>query len=125
MHPAIRDELAQRSRLAGGAYQIHVIPLLVETGRVEDYDRVLLVDCPESVQMDRLIARDGVDKGLANRILNAQATREQRLASADDVIMNTGTLEDLDAFVETLHKNYSLLALRLNQLAPSPTNGKA
>lgn len=113
MHPAIREELARRSRLAQGEYQIHVIPLLVETGRVDDYDRVLVVDCPENIQIARLISRDGFDEALANRIVNAQATREQRLARADDVIVNTGTLVELAAFVDTLHKNYSLLAERL------------
>jgi len=113
MHPAIRAELARRTQLADGVYQIHVIPLLVETGRARDYDRVLVVDCPENVQIARLTERDDINETLANQMLNAQATREQRLASADDVIVNTGTLDDLDAFVETLHKNYSLLAERL------------
>lgn len=113
MHPAIRAELARRSDVAGGVYQIHVIPLLVETGRAADYDRVLVVDCPESLQVARLMERDDIDETLALQMLSAQATREQRLACADDVIVNTGTLEDLDAFVETLHKNYSLLAQRL------------
>jgi dephospho-CoA kinase len=114
MHPAIRAELSRRTEVAGGAYQIHVIPLLVETGRARDYDRVLVVDCPENLQIARLMERDDIDETLANQMLNAQATREQRLACADDVIVNTGTLDDLDAFVETLHKNYSLLADRMS-----------
>jgi dephospho-CoA kinase len=113
MHPAIRAELARRTEVEGGDYQIHVIPLLIETGRAGDYDRVLVVDCPENLQVARLMERDDINETLANQMLNAQATREQRLASADDVIVNTGTLDDLDAFVETLHKNYSLLADRL------------
>jgi dephospho-CoA kinase len=113
MHPAIRAELERRMELAGGPYQLHVIPLLVETGRARDYDRVLVVDCPEALQVSRLTKRDDIDESLANQMLNVQATREQRLASADDVIVNTGTLDDLDAFVDTLHKNYSLLAERL------------
>jgi len=113
MHPAIRAELSRRSEIAGGDYQVHVIPLLVETGRAREYDRVLVVDCPENLQVARLMERDDIDETLAGQMLNAQATREQRLASADDVIVNTGTLEDLDAFVETLHKNYSILANRL------------
>jgi dephospho-CoA kinase len=120
MHPAIREELARRSKIAGGSYQIHVIPLLVETGRAQEYDRVLVVDCPEAVQIARLTARDGIDGTLANQMLNAQATREDRLASADDVIVNTGTLDDLDAFVDTLHKNYSLLAQRIASSVPPP-----
>jgi len=110
IHPAIREELARRSAGAGGAYQIHVIPLLVEKSRPDAYDRVLVVDCPEEEQVNRLIARDGTSAEQARRMLEAQASREQRLAIADDVIVNTGTLDELKRFVETLHKNYSLLA---------------
>ena len=112
-HPAIRAELARRSAEAGGAYQIHVIPLLVEGGRADAYDRVLVVNVPEAQQLQRLMARDGASVEQARRILDAQATREQRLALADDVIVNTGALADLDGFVETLHRNYLLLSKRI------------
>jgi dephospho-CoA kinase len=115
VHPAIREELARRSQAAGGEYQIHVIPLLVETGRSDVYDRVLVVDCTEEDQIERLMARDATDREQATRILAAQASREQRLAVADDVIVNTGTVEDLPRFVQTLHKNYSLLARKLHE----------
>ena len=111
-HPAIREELARRSNAAGGEYQIHVIPLLVETGRTDVYDRVLVVDCPEEDQIRRLMARDQTDADQARRILVAQATRGDRLSIADDLIVNTGTLEELQRFVETLHRNYVLLAGR-------------
>jgi dephospho-CoA kinase len=113
MHPAIREELARRSRAAGGDYQIHVIPLLIETGRREIYDRILVVDSSEEEQIKRLMTRDSTDREHATRILAAQASREQRLAAADDVIVNMGTVEDLPRFVQTLHKNYSLLARKL------------
>lgn len=109
-HPAIRAEMARRAREAGGTYQIHVIPLLIETARADQYDRVLVVDCPEEDQIRRLMSRDGSSREDAQRILAAQATREQRLAVADDVIVNTGTLADLAEFVLTLHHNYALLA---------------
>ena len=111
-HPAIREELARRATRAGGAYQIHVIPLLVEGGRTSDYDRVLVVDCPAEDQLRRLMSRDRTDAEQARQILAAQATREQRLEAADDVIVNTGTLEDLEQFVAMLHRNYALLAQR-------------
>lgn len=114
IHPAIREELARRSQAAGGEYQIHVIPLLVETGRSDMYDRILVVDCTEEDQIKRLMARDATDREQATHILAAQASREQRLAVADDVIVNTGTVEDLPRYVETLHKNYSLLARKLH-----------
>jgi dephospho-CoA kinase len=110
LHPSIRRELAKRSSQAGGAYQVHVIPLLVEKSRADDYDRVLVVDCPEEEQIKRLMARDGSTTEQARLILQSQATREQRIAVADDVLVNTGTLDELNQFVETLHKNYSLLA---------------
>lgn len=113
LHPAIREELARQSEAAGGEYQIHVIPLLVERRRPDQYDRVLVVDCPEEDQIARLIARDGATRAQAEQILAAQATREQRLAAADDVIVNTGTLADLERFVQTLHRNYALLAQNL------------
>ena len=109
-HPAIREEMAEQSRVAGGTYQIHVIPLLVETGRTGEYDRVLVVDCPEEDQIRRLLERDGTNLEQARQILAAQASRTDRLNAADDVIVNTGTLEDLEQFVLTLHRNYELLA---------------
>lgn len=112
-HPAIREELARRSAAAGGDYQIHVIPLLVETGRAEVYDRVLVVDCPEEAQVARLMARDGASREQATEILAAQVSRAERLNVAHDVIENTGTLEDLERFVQTLHRNYALLAQKL------------
>lgn len=113
-HPAIRDEMARRSAQAQGAYQIHVIPLLVESGRRHEYDRVLVVDTSEEAQLKRLIARDGSSLELAQQILAAQVSREARLDAADDVIVNTGTIEDLQQFVQTLHRNYSLLAERIH-----------
>lgn len=111
LHPAIRDELARRAAAVdGGGYQIHVVPLLLETGRIDAYDRVLVVDCPQEQQISRLLARDGLDLELARRILATQASREARLSAADDVIVNTGTLEELGQFVLTLHRNYERLA---------------
>ncbi len=110
LHPAIRQELQRRSAAADGPYQVHVIPLLVESNQRGNYDRVLVVDCPEDEQLRRLTSRDGSSPEQAKSILAAQASREQRLSVADDVIVNTGTLEDLPPFVTTLHRNYELLA---------------
>ncbi len=117
--PAIREELARRASAAGGIYQIHVIPLLVESSRANLYDRVLVVDAPEADQLRRLQQRDGSTAEAAQRILDAQASRAQRLSVADDVIVNTGTLADLQQFVHTLHENYELLAAA-QALAESP-----
>ena len=105
-----RPGLARRSAAAGGDYHIHVIPLLVESGRAVAYDRVLVVDCPQEHQVARLMARDGTSRAQAEEILAAQVSREERLDAAHDVIENTGTLADLQDFVATLHRNYALLA---------------
>jgi dephospho-CoA kinase len=113
-HPAIREELAARAQRAQGPYQIHVIPLLIESGRADLYDRVLLVDASEEAQLKRLLARDGASEEQARQILAAQASREDRLDAADDVIVNTGTLQDLHQFVQTLHRNYTVLSERIN-----------
>jgi dephospho-CoA kinase len=118
-HPAIRAELARRAATAQGPYQIHVIPLLVENGRAEGYDRVLVVDCPPEEQLRRLMARDGSSLEEATRIMQAQASRQQRLEVADDVIVNTGSVDDLRQFVLTLHRNYLLLADRMQSREPT------
>jgi dephospho-CoA kinase len=109
-HPAIREELARRSAAAFGPYQIHAIPLFVERGAKGDYDRVLVVDCPEELQLRRLVQRDGTDPALARKIMAAQASREKRLAAADDVIVNDESLDALRRKVETLHARYLALA---------------
>ncbi len=114
-HPRIRS--ASIERLAecerdGASYAINAIPLLVETGQTSRFDRVLVVDVPTSVQLERLLARDAVDEASAQRMLDAQATREQRLAAADDVILNTGTAEDAWRRVDALHEQYLKLAVR-------------
>jgi dephospho-CoA kinase len=112
LHPAIRAEMARQSATAAAAapYQVLVIPLLAEGGRRDHVDRVLVVDAPESVQVDRLMARDRVSEAQARASLQAQATRQARLAIADDVVVNTGKVGDLAAQVDALHVKYLQLA---------------
>jgi dephospho-CoA kinase len=112
LHPAIRREVEARSATAGGPYQIHVVPLLSEKGLRDTVDRVLVIDCPPSVQLARLMARDRMDRSAAERILAAQATREQRLAIADDTVDNAGDETSLQSVVEQLHRKYVQLAAR-------------
>ena len=109
-HPAIRAELARRSSERNAPYQIHAIPLFAEGGGKGRYDRVLVVDCPESLQIERLMARDSVNAEQARLALAAQATRADRLALATDVIDNTGSVAELAAKVAALHKEYLALA---------------
>lgn len=110
VHPAVREELRRRSLIAKSAYQVHAIPLFVEGGAKGEYDRVLVVDCPENLQIQRVMQRDQVDEAQARQVLAAQATRQQRLAIADDVIVNDANLESLRAKVRTLHECYLALA---------------
>ncbi|NJD32338.1 MAG: dephospho-CoA kinase [Gammaproteobacteria bacterium] len=106
LHPAIRTEMERQSQAAQGPYQVLVIPLLTEGGSRDHVDRVLLVDVPEELQVQRLMWRDGVSHDQAQASLNAQANRAQRLAMADDVIRNTGRVDDLREQVAALHEKY-------------------
>jgi len=106
LHPAIRAEQLRRASTAGGVYQLHVIPLLYETANHGKYNRVLTVDCPREAQLKRLITRDGITPELAERMVAAQATREQRLAIADDVIDNSSDPRFLTDKVIQLHQSY-------------------
>lgn len=110
LHPLIRAALAERAAAAGGIYQIHVIPLLVENDLQDQVDRVLLVDCAETTQLARLLARDGESEAGARRILAAQASRADRQASADDILLNEGDLAQLDDAVARLDARYRRLA---------------
>lgn len=90
-HPAIGQ--AMEERIAGlptdTAYVLLVIPLLVEVGWRDRVDRVLVIDCPEPVQVERVMARDGIDEETAWTMVRAQASRNRRLQAADDVIDNS------------------------------------
>lgn len=110
LHPAIRSAMERQSREAGGVYQVLVVPLLTEGGRRDHVDRVLLVDVPEAVQVERLISRDGVTHEQAQAALSAQASRAARLAWADDVVANTGRIDDLRTRIVELDALYRRLA---------------
>lgn len=111
LHPRIRDALLERSQQVDGPYCVTVIPLLVESGGHYDWvDRVLVVDVAPEIQIERLMARDDISRPLAESMLAAQASREARLAIADDVIDNSGLPAALDAQVAVLHQRYHELA---------------
>lgn len=107
LHPVIGAEMMARAEAAGGPYQVLVVPLLLETGMGGLVDRILVVDCPPQTQMERLMARDGETEQGARRILDAQLDRADRLAAADDVLVNDGDLEGLRGRVRDLHRAYS------------------
>lgn len=112
LHPRIRDTMAARSAAAPGPYQVLVIPLLIESGLGSRVDRVLVVDCPEALQMERLRRRDGSSETDARAMLAAQSNRDTRLAVADDVIVNDGDLGALERQVRMLDARYRELATR-------------
>ena len=112
LHPVIRDEAIRQAEAADGPYQLIVVPLLAGSPLAALMDRILVVDCDVSTQIRRLMARDAESEGQARRMLAAQASREDRLAIADDVIDNGGELADTRSRVEALHRQYVDLAKR-------------
>ena len=110
LHPRIGEETRRQSHEAGGPYQIIVVPLLVESSLRGFVDRILVVDCDEETQIERLLARDTESRRQARRILAAQASREERLAIADDVIDNSSDLDSLRTRVGELDVSYRSLA---------------
>ena len=113
LHPAIREHLAVQCRNAAGPYAIAAIPLLTEVGGRAAYpwlDRILLVDAPVELQHARLMRRDDIDEALAAKMIAAQAGRAERRALADEVVLNDGHPEHLDAAVERLDAYYRTLA---------------
>jgi dephospho-CoA kinase len=106
LHPRIRAEVRTRLQKLDAAYAIIVIPLLVETGQVEAYNRVLVVDTDEATQIQRVHQRDHRSEQQIKAIMQAQASRSERLSWADDIIENNGTLENLEQNVSRLHQFY-------------------
>ena len=106
LHPAIRREAASRMERLEAPYAIVVIPLLAESHADWGQDRVLLVDAPEELQIERLMRRDHCTRSEAEAALAAQASREQRRSIADDIILNTGSREQLEQIVNSLHQSY-------------------
>ena len=106
LHPRIRDETFRQATEPGGSYQLIVVPLLAESPLRDYVDRILVVDCAEETQVARLLERDAETVEQAQRILAAQASREERLRIADDVIDNDRSLEETRAQVEALHRVY-------------------
>ncbi len=113
VHPRVRAVLHAASERADGPYVLVAIPLLAEGGGRDGYpwlDRILVVDVPRQLQITRLLQRDAVDEALASRMVATQADRFARLAIADDVLINTGTLDALTTHVAAFDAQYRALA---------------
>lgn len=118
-HPRIRIELARRRDTSKTEYCILVVPLLIKSGMNDLVDRVLVIDAPEAIQLERLVSRDNIDEALAHKMIAAQDTRANRLAAADDVLINTGPRKDIADLAAALHAGYSRLASREIDFIPS------
>lgn len=110
LHPLIREEMQARLAQLKAPYSIVCIPLLVETGQTASVQRVLVIDAPDELRRRRVVARDGLSESEFNAILAAQASRSERLAAANDVIVNDGGRDALKQRVDELHRYYSQLA---------------
>lgn len=122
IHPRVRAWLRDAASGWQSEYGALAIPLLVESGGAYDWvDRVLVVDVPEAVQLERLVRRDDIAPALAQAMLSAQASRTQRLAVADDVHDATGPIAELPARAEHWHRHFLALARakRAGRLPPS------
>ena len=106
LHPAIRSRTLELAAASDAPYVIIAVPLLVETGYAAHVDRVLVVDCPEFLQLERLMQRDRMKLDEARAMLSAQVARSERVAAADDLIDNGGSLESTRDQVRSLHSRY-------------------
>ena len=120
LHPRIGQETQRQAEAANGPYQLIVVPLLTGSPLRQFVDRVLVVDCDEDMQIERLLQRDAESVEQARRILAAQASRSERLAIADDVIDNSGGLDATRSAVIRLDQEYRHLAAEPARHAPSP-----
>jgi len=119
LHPAIGEWIATELASATSAYAILESPLLLETEQRKSTQRALVVDVSKALQIERATARDDNSREQIEAIIAAQLPREERLARADDVIDNSGSLADLESTVETLHQQYLKIAATFDDQGPS------
>ncbi|MBR7782413.1 dephospho-CoA kinase [Undibacterium luofuense] len=111
LHPLIRSECEREALTATGAYVIFVVPLLVESGGWrERVNRILVVDCPETLQQQRVMQRNGFSREQIEAIMATQARRTERLAVADDVVVNDVPLTENLPLLTKLHQHYLALS---------------
>ena len=121
LHPLIRASADAQAKAATGAYVMYVVPLLIESGNWRArVARVLVIDCPEALQMARVMARNGLQEAQVKAIMAAQVARPQRLAAADDVIFNDDGIAALAPQVQALHRLYMTISAGMARI---PTQG--
>ncbi|MEM7468980.1 MAG: dephospho-CoA kinase [Pseudomonadota bacterium] len=112
LHPKIRQLIERQLSESSSVYTLLCVPLLIERGSSYPVGRILVVDCPEETQISRVMQRDDLTRSQVLAIMSNQASREERLSKADDVIINDGPLEELENQVTGLHEKY--LALQID-----------
>ena len=119
LHPMIREKSREQcQKKTASPYVMLVVPLLVESGTYrESMNRILLVDCNESLQIERVMQRSALSASQVKAIMDTQATRAERLAVADDVILNDKDVSSLDSRVRALHQQYLALAKQHSHLS--------
>ena len=110
LHPDIRRRMREAAEKTDTPYCVFSIPLLIETGRTKDFDRVLVVEAPTSMRRERTARRSNLDRKQIDAIIAAQASDEERRQAADDLIVNDGSLDALGAKVNVLNQQYLELA---------------
>lgn len=110
LHPAVREEIDRRLRSLTAPYCLVVVPLMVESGMTTMFERIIVVDCHETQQIERVMQRDGCSEQEARTIINSQARRKERVDIATDIIQNTGDFNSLDHEVKRLHRFFLDLA---------------
>jgi len=117
LHPRIVEQALAEAAAASGAYVIFVVPLLVQSPAWRQrVTRIVVIDCPEAVQVARVMARNGLSEQQVRAIMAAQATRAERLAAADDVITNDGEIAALHPQIALLHAKYLAISKRMSEL---------
>ena len=106
IHPLVRSGIQDFIKSSKSDYCIIVVPLIYETSSSELYDRILVIDCDVDIQISRTSKRDNQTKSEIENIINKQATREERISIADEVILNNGSIENLRKSVLNIHKKY-------------------
>lgn len=112
LHPIIQQSIEQQISSISAPYCIVVIPLLFEVQPYSFINRILVIDAPEQMQIDRVLTRDQLNTSQIEAILKAQVSREQRIQGSDDLILNNGDLDDLSKQVEKLHQFYLKLGVQ-------------
>ena len=106
VHPIVRDLMLSKISVSKSPYSIVMVPLIFESQSMSSYDRILVVDCDESLQLARASLRDSSPEELIKKIIQSQCSREERLSIANDVLPNNDSLDSLHSKVEKLHNFY-------------------